>query len=144
MKIQNELQGNAIDWNLPSLIKESKFMDSDQEIKMAILKEIAEGNSNKQSIAALVNQTYDRVTAERKLLAELDKISKTSNLAPEVTEKHYGIIKTSVTSGKLTDPFLAKGFDCLEWQNIVLLFQPKVSFFEVIVCHIRIRTRHTF
>ncbi len=84
------------------------------------MKEIAEDNSNQQSIAAVVNSIYDRVTVERKMLAKLDKISKTSKLASGLKEKHYGVIKISITSGKLTDPFLKKGFDCREWQNIIL------------------------
>jgi hypothetical protein len=87
-------------------------MDSDLNLKMAILKEIAEDNSNQQYIAAVVNSIHDRVTAERKTFVKLDKISKISKL---VSKKSIMVIKTSITSEKLTDSFLTKRFDCLEW-----------------------------
>jgi hypothetical protein len=129
MKMQNELKGNTIDWGLTSLEKESKFMDSDQDLKLAILTEIAEGNATQQSIAKVVHSVYDRITTEKKILDELDKIYASSTLVADVKKKHYELMKQSVLSGKLTDSFLTKGFKCLEWQNILQMFQSKVKKF---------------
>ncbi len=103
--MQNELKGNAIDWGLTSLEKESKFMDSDQDLKLAILTEIAEGNATQQSIAKVVHSVYDRITTEKKILDELDKIYASSTLVADVKKKHYELMKQSVLSGKLTDSF---------------------------------------
>ncbi len=113
LKAQNEIKGNSIDWSLMVLQKEEKFTESDNEIKMAILKEIS-SNTFQKSIGTIISEVHSKITIQRLLMNELDKLMKESLLAEDLKKKFYIQAQNQILNNKLLEPYSTKGFNCIE------------------------------
>lgn len=125
MKSQNELRGNSIDWSLTVLQKENEFTKSDSEIKRAILQEISLGD-NKKPVGTIITEVHTRILALRTMKKALDELYKASQISEDFKLKYYTQVMNQIAGKTLLEPFIAKGFNCSEWQLIVAKFKPKV------------------
>ncbi len=130
LKAQNEIKGNSIDWSLMVLQKEEKFTESDNEIKMAILKEIS-SNTFQKSIGTIISEVHSKITIQRLLMNELDKLMKESLLAEDLKKKFYIQAQNQILNNKLLEPYSTKGFNCIEWQYIIGQFKLNVRSFII-------------
>ena len=128
MKVQNELKGNFIEWSLSVLQKEKKFTEANDEIKMAILRRIAD-NKQRDSVANIIEEIHTNETSQYHLLKELDIIYNQSTLNKMEKDKVYHQAKNQILANKLTNPYVAKGFKCSEWRIIKSQFGCMVSSF---------------
>jgi hypothetical protein len=126
LKAQNEIKGNSIDWSLMVLQKEEKFTESDNEIKMAILKEIS-SNTFQKSIGTIISEVHSKITIQRLLMNELDKLMKESLLAEDLKKKFYIQAQNQILNNKLLEPYSTKGLNCIEWQYIIGQFKLNVN-----------------
>ena len=129
LKVQNEIKGNSIDWSLMVLQKEEQFTGGDSEIKMEILKEIS-SNIFQKPVSTIISEVHSKITIQRLLISELDRLFKESSLAEDLKKKLYIQAQNQILNNKLLEPYSSKGFNCIEWQQIVGQFKSNVrSFF---------------